>query len=150
MGVWQTSETEAAVWARCAASGRGCAWRGIDCWAQTVTHMTCVMWASPYYSALCGAATLSSVTMKCKAAVAKRANYKDGQSTYAPQSWQLDISIHHSESMWEERAEKRGEEREEKQNAVFNHRVVSCADSCCVFVPGLLVWLMTVRHWHKR
>lgn len=64
----------------------GYAWCSVDCCAQTVTHMTRLIWAGPYYSALCGAATLSGVTMKCKAAVAERANYKDGQSTYAPQS----------------------------------------------------------------
>lgn len=111
----------------CAMLGRavlGCAWCNTDCWAQTVTHMTRLMRASPYYSSLCGAATLSSVTMKCKAAVAKRANYKDGQSTYAPQSWQLDISIHHSEWMRGGRDERRGRggkggEKKEKQNAVF-------------------------------
>lgn len=64
----------------------GYAWRGFDDAAQPVTRMTRLMRAGPYHSALCGADTLSSVTMKCKAAVAKRANYKDGQSTYAPQS----------------------------------------------------------------
>lgn len=118
----------------------GCVWSSIDCWAQTVTHMTCLMWASPYHSALCGAATLSGVTMKCKAAVAKRANYKDDQSTYAPQSWQLDISIHQSEWLWgvggrwEKRESREGEKKKQKKPKCcfsFNHPVVSCPHSCC-------------------
>lgn len=131
-----------------------CAWCSIDCWAQTVTHMTCLMWASPYYSALCGAATLSGVTMMCKAAVAKRANYKDGQSTYAPQSWQLDISIHHSEWMWGGDRWENRERREEKKKR--NKVLFFFQSSCCILPtqllwfarchsPGLLVLLKTVK-----
>lgn len=116
-----------------------CAWRNIDCWARTVTHMTHLMRASPYHSSLCGAATLSSVTMKCKAAMAKRANYKDGQSTYAPQSWQLDISIHHSEWIRGEGDEKKGgEEGGGKKNNKKKQMLFFLQSSCCILPTQLL------------